>query len=188
MKMKLFLLGCGLGLGVVSSGYAATATGTINATLNLTNNCLVNGQPGTTGINFGSLNFGTSPSTFTTLNASVAGSAGSGIYINCSAGDTYTVAITGSNTAPATVFGTVTSAPRYLISTTQATTAIAYTLYPTAASSTPIANNTNLTANGTPDPVLGSNYQIFGRITGGGDNAAIPEGTYTDVINVAITY
>ncbi|WP_168409033.1 spore coat protein U domain-containing protein [Erwinia amylovora] len=188
MKIKLFLLGCGLGLGVMSSGYADTATGTINATLNLTNSCLVNGQVGTTGINFGSLNFGTSPSTFTTLSASVSGSAGSGIYVNCSAGDTYNVQITGSNTAPATVYGTVTASPRYLISTTSSTTAIAYTLYPSSSSSTPIANNTNLTANGTSDPVLGSNYQIFGQITGGGNNAAIPERTYTDVINVAVNY
>lgn len=188
MKMKLLLLGCGLGLGVISTGYAATVTGTINATLNLTNSCLVNGQTGTTGVNFGSLNFGTSPATFTTLTASVSGSAGSGIFVNCSSGDTYNVQITGSNTAPTTVYGTVTASPRYLISTTSATTGIAYTLYPTSSSSTPIANNINLAANGTPDPVLGSNYQIFGQITGGGNSAAIPQGTYADVINVVVNY
>ncbi|MEI2603787.1 SCPU domain-containing protein, partial [Erwinia aphidicola] len=33
MKMKLFLLGCGLSFGVVSSGFAATTTGTIAARL-----------------------------------------------------------------------------------------------------------------------------------------------------------
>ena len=36
MKMKLLLLGCGLSLGVASSGYAATTTGSIAAKLILT--------------------------------------------------------------------------------------------------------------------------------------------------------
>ncbi|MGB9097748.1 spore coat protein U domain-containing protein [Erwinia sp.] len=188
MKMKLFLLGCGLSLGVASSGFAATTTGTIGATLVLTTGCLVNGQSATTGVNFGTLDFGSSAATFDTLNATLVGSLGNGIFVRCTTGQTYNVQLTSSNPAPATVFGAVTAQPRYLILGSNATQGIAYTLYGTTSYTTPIADSTNLTSTGTTDPVNGDNYPIYGRITGGGFNAAIPAGTYTDTINVAVNY
>lgn len=46
------------------SAHAVTSSGTINATLTLTNGCLINGSPNQSGINFGSLDFGTHPATF----------------------------------------------------------------------------------------------------------------------------
>lgn len=188
MKMKLFLLGCGLGLGVASSGFAATTTGTINATLVLTTGCLVNGQTATTGVNFGTLDFGSSAATFDTLNATLVGALGNGIFVRCTTGQTYNVQLTSSNAAPATVFGEVTAQPRYLVLGSNATQGIAYTLYNSTSYTTPIANNTNLTSTGTTDQTNGDNYPIYGRITGGGFNAAIPAGTYTDTINVAVNY
>ncbi|MCX0499103.1 MULTISPECIES: spore coat protein U domain-containing protein [Erwiniaceae] len=188
MKMKLFLLGCGLSLGVASSGFAATTTGTINARLVLTTGCLVNGQSATTGVNFGTLDFGSSAATFDTLNATLVGSLGNGIFVRCTTGQTYNVQLTSSNAAPATVFGAVTAQPRYLVLGSDATRGIAYTLYGTTSYTTPIANNTNLANTGTTDPANGDNYPIYGRITGGGFNAAIPAGTYTDTINVAVNY
>ncbi|CAH0224668.1 spore coat protein U domain-containing protein [Erwinia aphidicola] len=188
MKMKLFLLGCGLSFGVVSSGFAATTTGTIAARLVLTTGCLVNGQSATSAVNFGTLDFGSSAATFDTLNATLVGSLGNGIFVRCTTGQTYNVQLTSSNAAPATVYGTVTAQPRYLVSATNATQGVAYTLYGTTSYTTPIANNTNLTNTGTADPVNGDNYPIYGRIAGGGYNAAIPAGTYTDTINVAVNY
>ncbi len=188
MKTKILLLCGAIGMGMISTSYAGTTTGTINAELVLTTGCLVNGQPGTSSVNFGTLNFGTSPATFTTLTATLVGTAGNGIYVKCSAGSTYNVQITGSDSAPATVYGTVSSQPRYLINATTPSIAVAYTLYPSTAYSTPIANNTNLTANGTTDATLGQNYEIFGQIAGGGDNPSIPAGTYADTINVAVNY
>lgn len=188
MKIKLFLVGCGLSLGVASAGFAATTTGTINATLTLTTGCLVNGQSATTGVNFGTLNFGSSAATFDTLNATLVGSAGNGIFVRCTSGQAFNVRVTSSNAAPGTVYGTVTSAPRYLVLGSDNTRGIAYTLYSDAAFATSIANNADLPSTGTPDPVLGSNFPVYGRVAGGGFNAAIPAGTYTDTINVAVNY
>ncbi|MCU5774486.1 spore coat U domain-containing protein [Erwiniaceae bacterium BAC15a-03b] len=188
MKIKLFLVGCGLSLGVASSGFAATTTGTMNATLTLTTGCLVNGQSATTGVNFGTLDFGSSAATFDTLNATLVGSAGNGIFVRCTTGQTFNVRVTSSNAAPGTVYGTVTSAPRYLVLGSDATQGIAYTLYSDAAFATSIANNADLVSSGTPDPVLGTNFPVYGRVAGGGQNAAIPAGTYTDTINVAVNY
>ncbi|WP_439654641.1 hypothetical protein [[Erwinia] mediterraneensis] len=47
MKLKLFLLAASLSAGTSVVSFAATTTGTINATLTLTTGCLVNGQPAT---------------------------------------------------------------------------------------------------------------------------------------------
>ena len=168
MKLKLFLLAAaGLTSALPAVTFAATTTGTINATLTLTTGCLVNGQSATTGVNFGTLNFGSSAATFDTLNATLVGASGNGIYVRCTTGQTYNVQVTSSNEAPATVFGTVSGQPRYLILG---------------------SNNTNIAASGTTDPTLGTNYAIYGRVVGGGFNPLIPAGTYTDTINVAVNY
>ncbi len=188
MKMKLFLLGCGIGFSMATPGFAATTTGTINARLVLTTGCLVNGQSGTNGVNFGNLDFGSSAATFDTLNATLVGSLGNGIFVRCTTGQTYNIQLTSSNAAPATVIGQVTTQPRYLILGSNATQGIAYTLYGTTSYTTPIANNTNLANTGTPDPTNGDNYPIYGRVAGGGFNAATPAGTYTDTINVSVSY
>ncbi len=190
MKSKLFLLAAGLSAGLVSAtAMAATTTGVINATLTLTTGCLVNGQPATTGVNFGTLDFGSSAATFQTLNATLVGSAGNGIYIRCTLNQTPSVQITGSNAAPTTAtFGTVTAQPRYLLLTTDATQGIAYTLYSDAAFTTAIANNTNIAPSGTTDAVLGTNYAIYGRVVGGDYNPLIPAGRYTDTITVQVNY
>ena len=189
MKLKLFLFAAaGLTVAIPSLTQAATTSGTINATLTLTTGCLVNGQSATAGVNFGTLNFGSSAATFDTLNATLVGAAGNGIFVRCTTGQTYNVQLTSSNAAPATVFGEVTAQPRYLVLVSNATQGIAYTLYNSTSYTTPIANNTNLTSTGTTDPTNGDNYPIYGRITGGGFNAAIPAGTYTDTINVAVNY
>ncbi|QHM72411.1 Csu type fimbrial protein [Mixta intestinalis] len=189
MKKRFLLVAASCALPLLAApSFAATTTGTINATLTLTTGCLVNGQPGTTGVNFGTLNFGSSAATFDTLNATLVGAAGTGIYVRCTTGQAYNVQVTSSNAAPATVYGEVTGQPRYLLLGADNTRGIAYTLYSDAGFTNAIANNTNLPATGTANPTLGDNYQIFGRITGGGFNATIPAGTYTDTISVAVNY
>jgi spore coat protein U-like protein len=189
MKLKLFLVATSLSAALVPHAvFAATTTGTINATLTLTTGCLVNGQSATTGVNFGTLNFGSSAATFDTLNATLVGAAGNGIFVRCTTGQTFNVQVTSSNTAPSTVYGTVSGQPRYLTLGSDNTQGIAYTLYSDAAFTTAIANNTNIAASGTTDPTLGTNYAIYGRVVGGGFNPLIPAGTYTDTINVAVNY
>ncbi len=168
--------------------FAATTTGTINATLTLTTGCLVNGESATTGVNFGTLDFGSSAATFDTLNATLVGAAGNGIFVRCTTDQTFNVQVTSSNPAPATVYGSVTGAPRYLVLGTDNTQGIAYTLYSDAAFTTAIADNTNIAPSGTTNPTLGTNYAIYGQVVGGGFNPVIPAGTYTDTINVAVNY
>lgn len=188
MKIKLFLLGCGLGLGVATSGFAVT-TGVINARLVLTTGCLVNGQPGVTNADFGTLDFGTSVATFDSLEATLSGSVGTGIFVRCTADEDFSVQVVNSNLKPATVFGNEsTTGQRYLIHDSDASTGISYTLYPSAASSDPIVNGVRIDPVGNPDPINGYNYPIVGRIEGGGNNATIPIGTYLDTINVSVTY
>lgn len=188
MKLKLFLATASLAVTLIPASYAATTTGTINATLTLTTGCLVNGQSATTGVNFGTLDFGSSAATFDTLNATLVGAAGNGIYVRCTTGQTFNVQVTSSNAAPGTVYGTVSGSPRYLVLGSDNTQGIAYTLYSDASFSTAIANNTNITPSGTTDPTLGTNYAIYGQVVGGGFNPVIPAGTYTDTINVAVNY
>lgn len=170
------------------SAHAVTSSGTINATLTLTNGCLINGSPNQSGINFGSLDFGTHPATFSELTTQLTGAnGGNSIAIQCTT-DTYTVQITGTNntTAPATVVGTPGTPARYLISTTNATQGVAYSLYSDSGFSNVIANNAPLPVASTAGGV--NNYTLFGRIQGGGNSVTVVPGTYTDTINVSVIY
>ncbi len=69
MKRKLLFICAGtlLTAATVGQALAVTSSGTIGATLTLTNGCLINGSPTQNGINFGTLDFGTHPATFSTL-------------------------------------------------------------------------------------------------------------------------
>ncbi|MGF6391985.1 Csu type fimbrial protein [Pseudomonas plecoglossicida] len=76
----------GLGLALATDAHAATVTGTISSTLTLTAACQVNGSSGTSGLNFGSLNFGSQDALFTTAPGQVLGGGGGAMSILCSAG------------------------------------------------------------------------------------------------------
>ncbi|NWB64139.1 SCPU domain-containing protein, partial [Pseudomonas sp. F1002] len=56
---------------VSGSQAATTVTGQISASLILINSCLVNGVGGTTGLNFGALNFGTANTLYTEADGQV---------------------------------------------------------------------------------------------------------------------
>ena len=72
---------------------AATVTGQINATLTLTASCQVNGAGGSSGLNFGALNFGSQEALFTQAAAQVLGGGGGAMSILCSSGTTPSVKI-----------------------------------------------------------------------------------------------
>ncbi|MGK3327862.1 spore coat protein U domain-containing protein, partial [Escherichia fergusonii] len=74
---------------------AVTSSGTVGVTLTLTNGCLINGSPSQNGINFGTLDFGTHPATFSTLTTQLSGASGGNSFtIQCTTAD-YTVEVTG---------------------------------------------------------------------------------------------
>ncbi|MFE0412546.1 spore coat protein U domain-containing protein, partial [Citrobacter freundii] len=49
-----------------------------------------------------------------------------------------------------------------------------------------IANNAPLPVTSTAGGV--DSYTLYGRITGGGNSVTVVPGTYTDTINVSVTY
>lgn len=167
--------------------WAASSSGTITATLTLTNGCLINGSPSQSGINFGTLDFGSHTSQFSNLDGTLSSGGGSTFGVQCTVGTTYTVTMTNStNTAPATVTGTVGNPARYLVNTTDNGQGIAYSLYSDAGKNNVIANGATLTKVSTTSGV--DNYTLYGGISGNGVNASVKAGTYTDVINVTVAY
>ncbi|HEY2452163.1 MAG TPA: spore coat protein U domain-containing protein [Scandinavium sp.] len=187
-RIRLLLTSAGL-LALVSTGaQAVTSLGTIAATLTLTNGCLINGSPSQSGINFGTLDFGTRPATFSTLTTQLTGASGGNSFtVQCTT-SSYSVAITGNtnSTAPGTVVGTPGTPARYLVSTTNATQGVAYSLYSDSGYNTVIANNTALPIASTTGGV--DSYTLYGRIQGGGNSVTVVPGTYTDTINVSVNY
>ncbi|QJT81299.1 spore coat protein U domain-containing protein [Kosakonia sp. MUSA4] len=167
---------------------AVTSSGTIGATLTLTNGCLINGSPSQNGINFGTLDFGTHPATFSQLTTQLTGASGGNSFgIQCT-NASYTVQVTGNtnSTAPGTVVGTPGTPGRYLVNTVDATKGVAYSIYSDSGFSNVITNNTDIPRASTTGGV--DNYTLYGRITGGGDSVSVVPGTYTDTINVSVTY
>lgn len=187
MNVKTLTLAALCGLSIAGQAQAAvTSTGIINATLQLTNGCLINGSPAQSGVNFGTLDFGVHPATFSNLTATLSSGGGSSFGIRCTDGVSYTVEVVSSkNSAPTTVIGTVGTPPRYLISTTDATQGIAYSLYSDSGLSTAIDNGM-LTKTSTTNNI--DNYTLYGGIKGGGGSTAVKAGIYTDEINIRVTY
>lgn len=189
MKRKLLLICTGTVLTLMAQNAAAvTSSGTIGATLTLTNGCLINGSPTQNGINFGSLDFGTHPATFATLTTQLTGASGGNTFtIQCTTAS-YTVAITGNtnSTAPGTVVGTPGTPARYLVNTSNAAQGVAYSLFSDSGYNNVITNNTAIPVASTAGGI--DSYTLYGRITGGGNSVTVVPGTYTDTINVSVTY
>ena len=76
----------GLGLALAANSHAATSTGTLNSTLTLTAACQVNGGTGTSGLDFGTLDFGTQDALFASADGQVLGTGGGALIVLCSAG------------------------------------------------------------------------------------------------------
>ncbi len=175
MKRKLLLICAGtlLTTTVVHQALAVTSSGTIGATLTLTNGCLINGSPTQSGINFGTLDFGTHPATFSTLTTQLSGASGGNTFtVQCTTAS-YTVAITGNthSTAPGSVVGSPGTPERYLVNTANAAQGVAYSLYSDSGFNSVIANNTALPIASTAGGV--DSYTLYGRITGGGNSVTV---------------
>lgn len=76
----------GLGLALVAQTQAATSTGTLNSTLTLTAACQVNGSSAASGLDFGTLDFGSQDALFDAANAQVLGAGGGALSVLCSSG------------------------------------------------------------------------------------------------------
>ncbi|WGL98313.1 spore coat protein U domain-containing protein [Arsenophonus sp. aPb] len=171
------------------SALAATATGTVGVTLTLSNACVINGSAGTSGIPLGTLDFGAQPTTFGVLTTQLTNGGNPTFTVQCPPNDTPSAVLTNSvNTAPSgIVVGTAGTPPRYANSsvTNQGVYYSVYATTPTPGAA--LANGATIPP--ASSPTAGTEvYTLFGQIIGNGTNAGITAGTYTDTINITITY
>ena len=168
---------CALGLAMASSLNAATTvTGQITSSLILISSCQVNGSGGSTGLNFGALNFGTANSLFTTATGQVLGGGGGALSILCSAGTTPTVKVRAGahdGLSPGGTRALYDGVANY----------VPYDLYTDAGHSQLLAIDgvINLAAS----TGVAQTVNIYGQAVG---KAGLPAGTYTDTISVELTF
>ncbi|HGM6309671.1 MAG: Csu type fimbrial protein [Pseudomonas putida] len=166
----------GLGLALASQAQAATVTGSINSTLTLISACQVNGSSGTSGLNFGALNFGTQDALFVTANAQVLGGGGGAMSILCSAGTVSAIKVRAglhdgqsSGGTRALADGSGNFVPYDLYTDTGRTTLLAIDGTITLPTSTGVAQTVNL----------------YGKAVG---KAGLPAGVYSDTISVELSF
>lgn len=166
-----------LGLTLAASAQAATTvTGQITSSLILTSSCLVNGASGASGLNFGTLNFGTTNALFSYATGQVLGSGGGALAILCSAGTTPAVTIQGGLHDGQSSGGSHALADG-------AGNFVPYDLYTDSGFNNLLSNNgvINLaTSTGAAQTV-----NIYGKAVG---KAGLPTGTYTDTISVQLSF
>ncbi|MNI22373.1 Spore Coat Protein U domain protein [compost metagenome] len=166
-----------LGLTLVSSAQAATTvTGQITSSLILISSCQVNGAGGSTGLNFGALNFGTANSLFTTAYGQVLGGGGGALSILCSSGTTPSVKVRAGahdGQSPGGTRALYDGVANY----------VPYDLYTDAGHSQLLAIDgvINLAAS----TGVAQTVNLYGQAVG---KAGLPAGTYTDTISVELTF
>lgn len=181
-------LGLGAGLASMNAQAAGNMSGTLNAQMVLQAGCSISGaaSAGTSGVNFGTLDFGSQPSTFTgVLTATATGGAGGGggTQITCSPDVTaITVSVSGGNNAgQGGSVGTGSRALKF------GSSYLPYEVYSDAGLTT--AFPVNATALGVTLPGTGAAVAlpVYGRINKTSVNA-MPAGNYVDVLQVTLTW
>lgn len=181
----LALAGC-LAAGPVAAG---TLGGTLQAQMQLTAGCMVAGSSGASaGLNFGTLDFGTRPGTFTgTVTATPSGAEGvSGpTQLVCSP-EVLGISIQvgpGSYAGQGTGIGT---GPRAMRNGSTAAY-VPYELYRDAGHTQPYPAGTAITGVNVPANGAAFSLPIHGQINKS-NPAALPAGMYTDTLQVTVTY
>jgi len=154
--------------------FAQSVTGTIDSSITLLAACEVNGSPATNGTDFGSLDFGSQSTFFSSATAQVQSGAGSAIEVRCAPGSDATLTITSGQHDSA-----VAGSGRALAS---GANYVPYDIYRDAALQNVLANGATISilANGAIQQV-----PIYGRALG---NSGLVPGTYTDTIAVTLDF
>ncbi len=177
----LLLVALGFGLGHPDRAAAqSTITGTIGVTLTLTSACSISGTLLAQGssTNFGTLDFGSQTTLFTQHDAQVVSGSNSGISLTCSPGISPELMITGGSNDASKSGG-------HLHALAFGTSNVPYDLYSDSSHSTVIQNNTAV-AFATSSTTYTTN--LYGRVFGSGTASALPAGTYTDTLNVTLSF
>lgn len=165
-----------MALAWVSASQAATVGGQVTATLTLSSSCQVNGATATGGMSFGTLSFGTADSLFTQANGQVLGGGGGALSILCSAGTSPSLTVSaGAHDGQSTGGG------RALYD--GVANYVPYDLYTDSGHSQLLAIGgvINLAAS----TGVAQAVNIYGKANG---KAGLPAGTYTDTVNVTLTF
>jgi spore coat protein U-like protein len=180
MKVRAYLIAALTLAACVFHGTASAqvVTGTVDATITLENACEVNGAPGTTGVDFGTLDFGTHPTLFTQADSEISDS-GAGISVQCTPGTQYTMSFDGG------LYSVNANAALGLraLEDPVSHAHVTYNLYDLPARVTPLSINGSigpLTADGSVQTV-----NVYGRALG---ETGLVAGTYADTIGVTLTF
>lgn len=166
----------GIGLALCTQAQAATVTGQINSTLTLIASCQVNGATGSTGVNFGALNFGTQDALFTQAPGQVLGGGGGAMSILCSSGTVPVVKIgTGAHDSQ--------SAGGTRALADGAGNFVPYDFYTDAGHSQLLAINGTITL--PTSTGVAQTVNLYGLAKG---KAGLPAGVYTDTVNVELSF
>ncbi|WP_079227245.1 spore coat U domain-containing protein [Pseudomonas putida] len=166
----------GFGLAMAVHAQAATVTGNITSTLTLTSACQVNGAGGTTGLNFGNLNFGTTDALFTTANAQVLGGGGGAMSILCSAGTVPVIKVRAGTHDGQSSGGTRALADG-------AGNFVPYDFYTDAGRTQLLAVDGTITL--PTSTGVAQTVNLYGQARG---KAGLPAGTYTDTVAVELSF
>ncbi len=155
---------------------AVNVNGVINATITLAGACSINGSAPVAGATWGTLDFGSQSTLFTTATAQVNGSGSSPISLQCATTTPPTLTIlSGTNDANA--------GSGHLHAMANGSKYVSYDIYTDAGHSSKITNGTAFFTsanNGTAESV-----NIYGQASGG---SGLTPGNYTDTLTVQLTY
>ena len=176
------------GLAMILGSSAASAqqiSGTLGAELTLTRACAINGSTVATGVNFGTLDFGTHPAIFTGVLTAQANTGLSATQILCSA-DVTSLSVTIDSGLHAGQGSTIGDGPRAL--RLGATTGyVPYEVYSTSGFTTPYPTN----ATGIPITIspVGVPFAlpVYGRINKT-SATGLTAGSYVDTLTVVIDF
>lgn len=161
-----------LGLAMAAKAQAlTTVTGQITSSLILTSSCQVNGGNATSGLSFGTLDFGTTDSLFTTTNGQVAP-----LSILCSSGTSPVVKVRAGSHDGGSLGGT------RALSDGEGNF-VPYDFY------TDAGHASKLLIDGTValsvSTGVAQTVNLYGKATG---KAQLPAGTYTDTVSVELSF
>lgn len=172
---------------LASQSMAGDLTGTMPAKMVLTSGCLISGGSGAqTGLGFGTLDFGAKPGTFTGIVDAVpaGGDGGSGTtQIICSP-EVTTVSITVSGGLHAGQGGSVGAGARAMQS---GSAYLPYEVYQDPSRSTVYPVGSALTGFSIPVSGTAFNLPIYGRVNKT-SSISLPAGTYTDTLQITLTF
>jgi spore coat protein U-like protein len=167
-----------LALCCIATPAQADVTGTVDATITLTAGCIINAQNVDNGagtVDFGTIDFGSHNTLFTTADSEVVGSA-SGIAVQCSPGITPSLVLgAGEHDGLGTGSGN-----RAMMHASASGQYVRYALYSDSGRNTPltIGQSLALASNGSAQTI-----HIYGRAFG---TAGLVTGTYSDTVLVTL--